>query len=380
MRSWRSSHGDWSLVPLIGAALLLTGVATAMAPTAGAAQQRSASSRAASPLDGAEAAVLSQHADRRVIVVFKDQVPTVPDSPRNAANRSAAVASVQAPVLAELRHVHAGNVAPLQLVNAVTATVSAGEEARLTANQAVAQVVKDEPIPLVSGITRATTAKSGGVTPLPGACPSNGAVQLDPEALEVMHAASQSGGGATAQGLGYTGAGVKVAFIADGLDIHNPDFIRPDGQPVFSDYEDFSGTGTKAPTDGGEAFLDASSIAAQGRITYNIAGYGGDLDRPCDIRILGVAPGASLVGLNVFGSADLAYNSVFLEAINYGVTVDHVNVINESFGSNPYPDEGSLDLDRMADDAAVTAGVTVTVASGDAGVANTIGSPATDPS
>jgi hypothetical protein len=341
------------------------------------------------PLTAAEAQALSTDVNDKVIVVFKNQLTTTPETIGDEATRNAAVAGIQSPVVHELSLTKAQNVKSFQVINAVSATVSSGEAQRLAANPDVAEVVKDEPIPVVgpsSGATvgqanvagGAATGASGGDT-LKKACLPSPQVQLDPEAIENIHAASQSGKGDTAQALGYTGAGVKVAFIADGLNTNDPDFIRADGQKVFVDYQDFSGTGTDAPTDGAEAFLDASSIAAQGLQTYNISSYGSGLPAPCLIRILGVAPGASLVGLNVFGSSNEAFNSVFLEAINYAVTVDHVNVINESFGSNPFPDSASLDLTRMADEAAVAAGVTVTVSSGDAGSTNTIGSPATDP-
>ena len=196
-----------------------------------------------------------------------------------------------------------------------------------------------------------------------------------------MSADSDTPGAKTARSLGITGAGVKVGFIADGLDINNPDFIRANGQHVFFDYKDFSGEGTSVPTGGEEAFGDAASIASQGRQVYDVSklrsARGHQTRAGSGSRAW---PRARAWPASTSSAMTRGFNSSLLEAIDYAVTVDHVNVLNESLGINNYPDDqGSLDLVKAANDAAVAAGTTVTVSSGDAGVTSTVGTPATDP-
>jgi hypothetical protein len=331
-------------------------------------------------------AKLSAQANQRSIIILKNQHRDIPARPSLAARRNQVVDSEQAGVRRELSALRAKDVRTFHIVNAVSATISKAEASRLALDPSVQAVVPDlrVPSPLASGTDRSTGSAVPGAQPSAGdlaqICPSDPSVPLlEPEALQVMNVENQPGDARPAAHQLADGTGVKVGIIGDGLDPNQPDLMR-NGQSVVYDFQDFSGYGNNAPTDGRESFLDAGAIAAQGNSVYDLAGFvnpAHPLPPGCNIRVKGVAPGASLAVMNVSGSAPSFFNDQVIQAIEWAVDVDKVDVLNESLGANPFPDTHS-DPVTIANQNAVAAGVTVVSSTGDSGPTNTITSPASD--
>jgi subtilisin family serine protease len=323
---------------------------------------------------------------QKVIVVLRDQLSATPATRAGMSTRTVRASAAQNSVLTRLAGPSATHVRHFALANAFAATVTTDQVAALQHDPSVAEVVKDASVPMPSpSPDRASGASTSGGQVQPAAdgpdaiCPTDPAQPLlEPEALQSIHALTTDGS-PNAQELS-TGSGVTVAYIADGIDPDNPDFIRPDSSHVIIDYQDFSGDGPSAPSGGAEAFGDASSIAAQGTVSHDLSNFVNPaypLPAGCNIRIVGVAPDANIVALKAGG--EFLTNSAILQSIDYAVRVAHVDVINESFGLSEFPDESNRNAIELFNDQAVAAGVTVTQSTGDGGINGTIGSDAPDP-
>jgi hypothetical protein len=341
--------------------------------------------------DGSGAAVsVKQGADANMIVIMRDQLPAM-TGPGAMGARPAAISAAQAPLLLKLQSTKRRTARSFQLVNGFATTLSPDEMDQLSASPDVLAVVPDAVIKLPKR-TRDTDGASIGVSGTKPADATGLCDTLEPEALQLTNAAFLDPNVPQAQevtdgaGQKVTGQGVKVGILADGFDPNVPGLLRADGTNVVVDYQDFSGDPAGTPSEGAEMFGDASSIAAQDTPNGNVLNYdiskfvnpAHPLPSPCNIRVRGMAPGASIVGLKVFSQLGFTTSSSFVQAIEYAVLRAKVDVINESFGGNGFPDDAN-DVISLANAAAVQAGVTVVVSTGDAGSAGTLGSPATDP-
>jgi hypothetical protein len=399
-----------------GLALALVTVGGALlAPAAGAAnaQVRPAADR---PLSAAQAAALSRDPNTPVIVLLREQPAGERAASRQAAERNAVIDRAQRPLLAELAQVNARHVHAFHVIDAVAATVSAAEARRLASDPAVRAVLPDSvvrlpkqavapgqartsgnkarpdmggwgggPLPGSNAVkpnaVKPNAVKSAGGSALPaGVCPAAGQTMLEPEALPDTHTQSDDPNAPTARSLGYTGSGVRVGIIDNNLDVNNPDFVRPDGSHVFAGFRDYTGEGTGNGSILDEEYLDASAIAAQGATVHDVQNFGApSLPTACDIRVVGMAPGATLYGYNVWGRNTYDAASEWVQAIDDAVNVDHVDIINESVYWSVDNDVEASNIINLANDGAVQAGVTVVTSTGDAGTQNSVSTPATNP-
>jgi hypothetical protein len=320
----------------------------------------------------------------RVIVVLKSQQHGRLATAASVKARASAQRALRRPLIASVGRSGGAVTHQFTVLNAFVAQVSNAERARLASDPSVASVVPDGLVtqsqPVSASPSSGTPSPGNPTTPQSGICPSNPAKPLlEPEALQTMHVAYSDPTIPQAQNLA-TGTGVRVAFFADGVDINNPDFIRADGTHVFIDYRDFTGDGPNAPTGGEEAFGDATDVAAQGRQVYDLANFvnpAHPLPPGCTITVRGVAPGASLIGIKVFGAGG-AFGSVIVQGLDWAVTHDHADVLSESFGDFTMPDT-MRDLIKQFNDAAVQSGIVVSQGSSDSGATAGPSEPATDP-
>jgi hypothetical protein len=312
-----------------------------------------------------------------VIVVLKAQHANLRLRARGAA-RVAATKSDQRPIIAAIKATGGTHIFRLVSVNAIAARISKAEVRKLRRDPAVKEIVPDLEVAVQVG---APVPQVKNPAPLSQRlCPKNPDKPfIEPEALRVMHFIGGRHNADQADTIA-NGSGVLVAI--DGMNelAGNPDLIRPDGTHVVVD----SPT-PNADDSNDEAYGDATSVGGQGTVVFDYSKelpFSG-LPAGCTFVMEGDAPGASLIDASLLDTPTdpdgfmHQTESQVIRGLDNAVITEHADVISESFGFTQRP--GRYSLFYAANDAAVAAGVTVVVSSGDSGDSGTMSSPSTDP-
>jgi hypothetical protein len=374
---------------VLGAAALgVTGI-TSVGWAAGSAAGANAATPSFSKLSPGQVRAHSSGKRERMVVVFDNQLTNLPANPSHRHAREVAAASMQAPLVAQLNQVGATNVTKLSLLNAVAATMPAAEAQALSQTQGVKAVVPDGTI-IIGDATSTTKTVAGSRVPkstIPATAAdgqqlcstSSGQPLLEPEALTSIHDASNNPNDPNEAAAIATGQGVIVGNVDANSLAGNPNLIRPNGQHVVID----------APNENENSFSDefngdVSTIAAQGTVTYTYASQLPYSNFPtnCSFRIVGDAPGASLLSTGYFSDTNssgqiVAPESQVIAGLQQAVN-ESANVVSESYGYGALPGAND-DLLVPANDAMVAAGVVVVESAGDSGSSGTVEAPADDP-
>jgi hypothetical protein len=379
---------------LIGASLALA-LPTALAISGGTFASAATAQPTASPV---APAYNGSAAGGKVIVVLRQQQAGM-NLRTQARQRIAAAHADQAPIVASIRSHGGARITQLAAPDAVAATLSAAEVARLRTSPAVQEIVPDAPIqvsqvhtetaPPAAAYSHARIRPSssprpghgdfpGTIPPLrthviPANCPSR-PVQ-EPEAVADIHASNGNPNAPDEANSIATGQGVIIANEGMNALAGDPDLQRADGSHVVIDAPDYT-----QDQGNDETFEDAASVGAQGLITYQYSKAlpFSNVSPGCTFTIKGDAPDASLVDLSEIDTPILSLAQV-IAGIDNAVTTVHADVISESFGSTSLPTSRSGALLAQADNAAVAAGVTVVESSGDSGPQGTMITAADDP-
>jgi hypothetical protein len=365
---------------LLGAAALALGLTamTGVGAAAGSTVRASVPRPSFSKLSPSQVRARSSGKQERMVVVFANQLKNLPANRAHRHARQATAASMQAPLVAQLKQVRATHITTLSLLNAVAATMPAAEARALSHTAGVKAVVPDGTI--IIGDARSTAGSVATSQVRKSRIPSRAAdgqqlcnsnpnkPLVEPEALTSIHASDTA-----------TGQGVIIGNVDANTLAGNPNMIRSNGQHVIID----------APNPNENVFSDefngdVSTMGAQGTVTYTYASQlpFSNVPANCSFRIVGDAPGASIVQTGFFSDTNSAGQIVAPEsqviaglqqAVNEGV-----NVVSESYGFGALPGAND-DLLEPTNDAMVAAGVVVVESAGDSGSSGTVEAPADDP-